>query len=306
MSEYLKPANWPVALGLGILRLLCSLPFPLNIRIGKLIGRTLHRLPSSRRNVTRINIDLCFPELSEPAKQRFCQSVFENYGAGLIETGMAWWWSIEKLHALIDVEGLAIYQQANAEGKGVLMLGAHFSTLDFGGVMAAKYLDYSVIYRPQGQPLFDQAIMKGRARHVSSYIKSTHLRAVVKAIKKGGTVWYPPDQDEGEDNSVFAPFFGQTAATVKATTTLARLTGAPVVMFGHRRKDDDSGYIGTFTGPLADFPYEDEVTDATAVNNMLEEQIRLAPSQYYWVHRRFKTQPNRERGALYQRSDDAS
>lgn len=299
MPDYLRPKNWPIIVGLGILRVLALLPFPLNVRLGKGIGSFLFMLPTSRRQVTETNIELCFPELDESEKKAFCKSVFQNYGAGLVETAMAWWAPIDKLNTLIEVENLEICENAQAQGKGMLMLGAHFSTLDFGGVMASKYIDYSVIYRPQKNKLFDSVVQKGRARHTQSAIKSTQLRSLVRAIKNSETVWYAPDQDEGEENSVYAPFFGQTAATVKATSTLARLTGAPVVMFSHRRKEDDSGYIGTFAGPLENFPSGDDEADAAAVNALMEQQIRLAPTQYYWVHRRFKTQPNTKRGALY-------
>lgn len=301
MPGYLRPSNWPLVVGLSLLRLLTWLPFPLNVRIGKGIGSLLFLLPTSRKRVTETNIELCFPELNTKEKQAFCKSVFQNYGAGLVETGMAWWAPIKKLNALIEVENLDICEAAQAQGKGILMLGAHFSTLDFGGAMASKYIDYSVIYRPQKNKFFDAVVQKGRSRHTVSAIKSTQLRGLVRAIKKGETVWYAPDQDEGEENSVYAPFFGHTAATVKATSTLARLTGATVVMFSHRRKEDDSGYIGTFAGPLENFPSGDDEADAAAVNALLEEQIRLAPTQYYWVHRRFKTQQNIGRGELYKR-----
>ncbi len=298
-KELGKPSNWPLALALLLLRGLSALPFPLNVRIGKAVGSLLYRLPSKRKHVTQVNIDLCFPELNEEEKQRFCKEVFKNFGAGLIETGMAWWSSHERIKSISEIEGLDKLLAAKQQGKGVLLLGAHFSTLDIGAAIGSNHFSYSAVYRPQRNPLFNATMLAGRDRHADAHIKKTQPRELIKAVRRGEIVWYGPDQDEGENNSVYAPFFSQNASTITATATLARITGAPVLLYGQRRKADDSGYIVTITGPLENFPSGDDIADATAVNQLIETAIRIEPTQYYWFHRRFKTQPNQERGAIY-------
>lgn len=284
------------------MRGLGALPFPFNVRLGKAIGYLLYLIPSSRKHVTRVNIDLCFPELGAEEKHRFCKQVFKNFGAGLTETSMAWWSSHKRIESISEIEGLDILLEAKGRGKGVLLLGAHFSTLDIGAAIGAIHFPFSAVYRPQRNTLFNATILAGRDRHADNHIKKTNPRALIKAVRRGEIVWYAPDQDEGENNSVYASFFSQTASTINATATLARITGAPVFFYGQRRKPDDSGYIVSITGPLNDFPSGDDVTDATAVNKQIESAIRLEPTQYYWFHRRFKTQANKERGALYKRS----
>ncbi len=294
-----KLADWPVAFALGLLKLLSRVPFPLNIRIGKRFGALLYRIPSRRKRIVLTNLKLCFPELSEPERQAFCKQVIENYGAGMVETAMAWWADKERLYKLVDIEGLELLEAAQQQGKGVLLLGAHFTTLDLGAAFAAKYFDYSLVYKPQRNEYFDRAMANGRRRHATTNIKKTELRKLIKTIRDGNIVWYAPDQDDGMKNSVFAPFFGQQAATLTATANLARLTGAPVLMFGQHRNKDDSGYVMRITGPLNNFPSGDEVADASAVNKLIEDAVRHTPTQYYWFHRRFKTQPDQARGALY-------
>ncbi|MFK7732937.1 MAG: LpxL/LpxP family Kdo(2)-lipid IV(A) lauroyl/palmitoleoyl acyltransferase [Pseudomonadales bacterium] len=295
-----KPANWPMALALGLLRLVSSVPFPLNIRIGKRFGALLYRLPSRRKHIVLTNLKLCFPELSDAERDTFCKEVVENYGAGMVETAMAWWADKDRLYKLVDIEGLELLEAAQQKGKGVLLLGAHFTTLDLGAAFAARYFDYSLVYQPQKNRFFDNAMFEGRSRHSQSNIKKTELRKLIKTIRDGNTVWYAPDQDDGLKNSVFAPFFGHQAATLTATAHLARLTGAPVLMYGQHRKSDDSGYVMRITGPLENFPSDDAVADATAVNKLIENAVRQTPAQYYWFHRRFKTQPEGPRGALYE------
>jgi len=294
-----KLADWPVALALGLLRLLALIPFPYNINIGKRFGALLFRIPSRRKRIVLTNVSLCFPELGEAERNSFCKEVIENYCAGLVETTMAWWGTKSRLYKLVDIEGLELLEAAHEKGKGVLLLGAHFTTLDLGAAFAAKYFDYSLVYKPQRNEFFNHCMEQGRSRHTLSNIKKTELRKLIKTLRGGGIVWYAPDQDDGTKNSVFAPFFGQQAATLTATATLARLTGAPVLMFGQHRKSDNSGYTMRITGPLQNFPSGDDVADATAVNTLIENAVRHTPTQYYWFHRRFKTQPNGPRGALY-------
>ena len=116
------------------------------------------------------------------------------------------------------------------------------------------------------------------------------LRAAVKHVKSGGLLWYAPDQDMRGKDTVFAPFFGIPAATITATHQFARLTGCAVVPFFHRR--EGGRYLLRIGEPLSPFPTEDPVADSTAANGAIEAMVREAPSQYLWLHRRFKRQPD--------------
>ena len=294
-----KPANWPVAFGLGLLWCISKVPFPINIRIGKLLGKGLYAIPSSRKHVTMVNIAKCFPALNQEQRQAFCKEVFENYGAGLVETAIGWWGPMGSMYDKVEMEGFEIFEQAMAKNRGVLLLGAHFSTLDLGAALLKKYLTCSSVYRPQKNQLFNAVILKGRQQHTANNFKNTELRAIIRNMRNGGVIWYAPDQDMGEKNSVYGKFFGQTAATISATAKLARVTGAPVLMIGQYRNKDDSGYQLKITGPIEGFPSDNEVADANAVNSIIENAISLAPTQYYWFHRRFKSQPGLSKAAIY-------
>jgi len=93
----------------------------------------------------------------------------------------------------------------------------------------------------------------------------------------------------GKD-TVFVPFFGVPASTLTATHHLARLSGACVIPFFHRRLPD-GGYALRLEAPLAGFPGADVTTDTARINAMIERMVREAPSQYLWIHRRFKSRP---------------
>jgi KDO2-lipid IV(A) lauroyltransferase len=137
---------------------------------------------------------------------------------------------------------------------------------------------------------------KARNRIFGRAIDRHDLRGVVRRIKAGNNVWYSPDQDFGRNASVFAPFFGINAATIKLTAKIARMTGAPVMPLIFHRNPDDRTYTLEYLPALQHFPSGDEVADATQVNAVIEAAIRRHPEQYLWLHRRFKTRPRGEAG----------
>ena len=133
------------------------------------------------------------------------------------------------------------------------------------------------------------AVRRGRARYAVAMFAKQDVRGAARHLKRGGLLWYAPDQDMRGKDTVFAPFFGIPAATITATHQFARMTGCAVVPFFHRREDDR--YVLRIGEPLAPFPTDDAVIDTTAVNAAIEAMVRAAPSQYLWLHRRFKRQP---------------
>ena len=107
-------------------------------------------------------------------------------------------------------------------------------------------------------------------------------------------LWYAPDQDFGPKQSLFLPFFGIPAATLTATARLVELTGCRVVPMFPRYDEASGQYVVQFHPALENFPSGDSVADLTRINALLEEQVRKAPEQYWWIHRRFKTRPDGE------------
>ncbi len=288
------------AIFLVILWCINLLPYRVKLAIGKSFGWLLYTIPNSRTRITRINIKLCFPELTDEDREQLVRTTFLNSGAGIIETAMSWWDRPEKIHAMTEFRGLEYLQQAKQQGKGLILLGAHFFTVDLSPILAAPHHQTYVVYREQTNRLLNWVITRARNRILLGCIPHTSLRGVAKKIMAGESVWYSPDQDMGVDHSVFAPFFGQNAATIVATAKLARLTRAPVVMIVTYRKPDDSGYVVQFLPGPEGYPVEDEVENATMINQLIEQGIKLAPAHYFWFHRRFKTQPGLAKAALYQ------
>lgn len=296
-SEKLKtrhpahPANLPIWLGLAVLFPLAQLPWRWLLGIGRGIGQLSWRLTRRRRQIAETNIRLCFPELEEREQRRLARDSVISAGIGAMElVGIYFRLRLNLAHHL-DVEGLEHLEAARSEGKGVLLLGMHFTTLEVAGYLLGTITPYGAVYRPNDNPLLDRIIRLGRGRHVTHYIDRRDLRGLVRCLKRGETIWYAPDQDYGRRHSVYAPFFGMPAATITATSRIARLSGSPVVPMYYLRLPGGR-YRLVFEPALKDFPSGDDLEDATRVNRVIEDAVKTAPEQYLWVHRRFKHQPD--------------
>ncbi|MCP4595155.1 MAG: LpxL/LpxP family Kdo(2)-lipid IV(A) lauroyl/palmitoleoyl acyltransferase [Neptuniibacter sp.] len=299
-NAFKSPQFWPTWLGIFILRLLAMLPFKPGLLLGRLIGSALYYLIPKRRKVVEVNSRLCFPEFSEPERQQFVKDVFRNNGIGIIETAWSYWGNKESIKNRTTYLGFEHLEKALEEGRGVIILGAHYSCLDLGIALCSLYGKPLVtMYREHNNPLMEQVIHKGRSTWCEP-VERKKLREIVRYLRKNYLVWYGPDQDFGAKKSVFVPFFGHTAATITATTKMARLNKSPMLALQQRRNEDDSGYTVEIC-PVDGFPSGDEIEDARLVNQAIEAGIRKAPSQYMWVHKRFKTQPDGEQ-KLYKKA----
>ncbi len=289
---YWKPGNWPILFGLSILRLLSFLPLRVLRHIGAAIGRLLYKVSSRRRHIAEVNLQLCFPELSPEKHRQLVIEVFENTGMGLLELAWCWYASIPRLKKSFNISGLEHIQKAQQRGQGVLLLCFHQTTLELGGSMLATVQkDIVVMYRPNKNPVFENAMRAGRAR-LGEPVERTHVRKIVKSLKKKQVVWYAADQNYGIKQGVFVPFFGIPAATITATSWFAKKGKAVVIPMTHRRSK--KGMDITLHPPLENFPSGDDARDAATNMAFLEDYLKKYPADYMWVHRRFKTRPEGE------------
>ena len=271
--------------------MLAYLPYPLQLWIGRALGILFYHVGHYRRHITQTNIKLCFPQLDATAQKKLVRDIFIANGIGIVESAMGWWRDARMWKSRTTFIGLEHLEKAKQEGKGVLLIGAHFSTLDLAGRLLSLVTDFSVTYRDNKNPLFDAVMKARRARYTKKVLHRNDLRGIVRSLKNGEVVWYAPDQDYGKKNYVFAPFFGVQAATITGTSRLAKINNSAVLFVAHHRNTDGSGYTLEFTKPIEDFPSGNDVADATRINNIIEHYIRKQPDQYLWLHRRFKTRP---------------
>lgn len=272
--------------GIGVLRLFTLLPWKAQMALGALLGRIAFMFLAERRRVIRINLDLCFPELSENERIDLAKRHYEAVGVGLFETCMAWWASSRRLPRF-EIVGIENLEKAKTGGRGVILFTAHFTTLEICGRMFSDVMDMGGLYRDPNHPVVARQMHRGRIDKMTAAVPIDDLRGLIRALKQGHTMWYAPDQMKQSQLSSLLPFFGVPAITNTATSRLARMTGAAVVPYFGRRLDDGSYLLEIFP-ELEDFPSEDADQDAIRTNQLIEENILKAPEQYFWVHKRFK------------------
>ena len=297
--HFKAPKYWPVWLGIWSLQLWAKLPWPLQYKVAQLLGILAFYLAHRRRHIVEVNLELAFPECSLAKRKKMTFDVLLNSMVGLVEAAKVYQRPIEELRSKTTIKGQEILQAAINEGRGVLLLGAHYSHLDLGGALVSLVCKPTAIYRPNNNPLMDNYIKQGRMTFMHDVVLRSDMRGIAKALKKGEVVWYPPDQDYGKSHAVYAPFFGVNASTIIATSRLVKFNRSAVVVMSVSRDEDKDHYTLEFQSLPQEIPTGDDVKDATIVNRALENCIRKAPTQYMWTHRRFKTQPE-GRAKFYQ------
>lgn len=290
-SDYWHPRFWPMWLVLGMLRTVALFPYPVQISLGRLLGKFLQSLSPSRQRVADINLQLCFPEKSVAERNKIKDANFQNIGIAILEMSMCWWWPENRLRSLVEIRGLEHIEAVLDSGRGVILLTGHFTSLEIGGRLFTLSMPLQAMYRTLKSSLLDSYLYTRRKDYLENVISRKNTRQMIRGIKQLIPTWYAPDQDFANEKNVFVPFMGVQAATISAGSRIAQSSGAATLPFYPERKKDGSGYIIWIEPPLEDFPSGDEVRDATAVNASIEKFVHQNPEQYMWVHKRFKSRP---------------
>ena len=294
-AALLHPRYWLTWLGIGFLWLLVQLPYPVIFRLGKFLGRFAQLFMKRRARIAYRNLELCFPQMSDSERHNMVAKNFESVGMGLMETGMAWFWPDKRMARWSEVTGTGMdpVHTLQANQTGVLLIGVHFLTLEIGARMFGMQAPGIGVYRPNDNPVIDLIQTNGRMRSNKSMIDRKDLKGMIRALKSGEVVWYCPRPRLWPTGQRFCPLLRlfEEAATTTGTWMLARMSKAAIVPFVPRRKPDGSGYELMMLEPELAPPLDDAETTARWMNGIVEKCIMLAPEQYMWLHRRFKTRP---------------
>ncbi|MEN2506808.1 lysophospholipid acyltransferase [Stutzerimonas stutzeri] len=286
------------ALVVGFLRLFALLPWRAVQGLGSAIGWLMWKLPNRSREVARINLDRCFPELANTERERLLRASLQQIGKTFTESACAWIWPADKtLHLVKQVEGLEVLEQALASGKGVVGITSHLGNWEVLNHFYCAQCKPIIFYRPPKLKAVDDLLQRQRVQLGNKVAPSTRegIISVIKEVRKGGAVGIPADPEPSEGAGVFVPFLGTQALTSKFVPGM--LTGGKAVgVFLHAlRLEDGSGYkVILEAAPSAMYDEDVEVAVA-AMSGVIERYVRTWPSQYMWTMKRFKKRPAGER-----------
>ncbi len=276
---------------LGVMWILHWLPLPLLGRLGNSVGSLLFVLLRSRRNITLINLRLCMPELPEAQQRRLARQHFQAYARSVLERGVLWWGSEERLKRLIVVEPRVPLEEIAT--RPTILLCPHFVCLDVAGVAVMLQSSLCSIYTRQRNPVFDEALRKGRTRFrpIKLLSRAEGVKPIIRAMREGLPFFMLPDMDFGAKDAEFIPFFGTPAATLTAPARIAAATGAQVIPVVATFLPNYQGWKVSFYPAWENYPDGDITTATRRMNAFIEARVLEAPSEYFWAHKRFKTRP---------------
>ncbi|PAJ73254.1 lipid A biosynthesis lauroyl acyltransferase [Pseudoalteromonas sp. NBT06-2] len=297
---FLHPKFWLTWIGTTILYLISWLPFKLQIVMGKGIGRLLYKYFKKRRHIAERNIQLCFPDMPKEQQSQLVVKNMENTGIAIFESGMSWWWPQWRVKRHQgEIKGFHHIENIQASGKGVLMLVPHMLHLEMAGRMMGETQNGVGFYRPHNNTLLEYFMTKGRLRSNEYLIGKKDVKGLLKALSKQKLCYYLPDQDYGRKRCEFVPFFAMSqTGTTTGTTLFASSKNCETVGFSSKRTAEGK-YDIEITPMFENFPVGNETEDLTRVNQHIEYAVNNASEQYMWLHRRFKTRPDKDAPSVY-------
>lgn len=290
-QQYWQPQHWPIWLALGVLWLITRLPLDWAMALGRAVGGLFRLLVPKRRRATQTNIKLAFPELTPAEQSLRVKAVYRHVGMTLIETAWLWFRGMTEFDKRFSVSGVEHLNHALASDSGVILLQAHFSTLEIAGGYVGPRWPIAAVYDRPKNPFVAEWLVAQRLRRIDPMIDNKNIRDMIRQLKRGHTVWYSPDQCVSvSQGGIPSRYFSQSVLTSNGTARIARMTGATIVPMIPTRSDDGRAYHIEYCAPLT-LDVSDEQACTQAINDLFESQVKRYPEQYLWLHKRFKPSP---------------
>jgi Kdo2-lipid IVA lauroyltransferase/acyltransferase len=274
-----------------------NLPYTMALSLGSALGTVVYKLWGNRNRLTQDNLALVFSDKKPAELRRMGKAVFQNIGKTLVEFIYTNNWDRSKLLARVEVQGRENLTAALGKGKGVILLAAHFGNWELLG-LALSALGYkvNVVARPLDNPRLDQLVNRIRSRFGEQIIANIDgIKDVIKCLRRNEIVGILMDQNLYE-NAVFVEFFGKLAATTPIIPLLAQKNSAAVIPI-HMVRLNNGNHRIIIEKELEMWELssrQEYINDNTRLcNQVIERWIKQTPEQWFWVHNRWKTRPDK-------------
>ena len=267
--------------------------FPL--KFGEFLGILLFYLWRSRRKIAIENLrkSVLSHALSiSETPEKVIRNNFRNLGRSLIEIVKIYYGIGSGIIDSVEFEGAENVYKAKSEGRGILFITGHCGNWELMVVAtSAKLLHSSGVARQINNPYINKLVERVRQRYGNSVIyKKGALKAVMKVLKNNGSVGILMDQAVLSDEGYVIDFLGRGAWTTKMPALIARKTGAAVLpAFIHRTQKGHKIKIYPAV-ELSDIADKEKavIEDTKRFSGFIERYIKEHPSEWLWIHRRWK------------------
>ena len=268
-----------------IFLLLAKLPFKVNKYLGLFIGFILN-FGGESKNITRQNIDLCFPKLSDIEKKILVKKSLTELGKAIAESFYIWGNSFTKSAKLVSkINGLDNLKT----DKAIILLTPHFGSFEIVGGILSLHKPLCVLYKPAKNKILDGLIFKSRNKGDMSVVPTTikGIASLSKVLKGGGMIGILPDQ-YSQHGSINSDFFG---IATKATTLLSKLANKynvkVILTYAIRNKNSYELFLQE-----VDIKADDLQISVNKVNQVIEDLVKKYPEQYIWNYKKFRETHN--------------
>jgi KDO2-lipid IV(A) lauroyltransferase len=262
------------------------------------IARTAARLggvlPLRESRITQTNVDLCFPELSPAQRKRFVRDSLAEGSCMAAELGHLWLRPVEEVLALIvEVRGEEHIRAGIERGHGVLVASPHLGAWELLGLWFAKHFPLTSLFREPRVRELEAVYSAARGRSGASLFPAdaSGVRALYSALARGEFAGILPDQDPGRGAGEFVPFFGITTSTSTLVPRIAARSKAAMIFAFAERLPRGAGYCIHIRPGSPEIGGGDVEAGARALSRDVEDLVRIAPLQYMWSYKRFRTRP---------------
>ncbi len=294
--SYLKPVYWPTWLLIGVLYVMRFVPVSIQDRLANGLGQLAYKLNAKRRRIAGINIDLCFPSISKSEKDRLIKNNFRHQARSALHYGLLWWAGERELDRRIQLHGIEHVNACRNKERPMIIMAAHSLGLEMAVTMVSRKYQVTGPFKPMKNALVDWMVARGRVRFGTYiYPREAGLRPVIKDVNAGAILFYLPDEDLGANRSIFVPFYGELKATVPVLGRLAKRCQAEVIPCVACYDERDHRYHVHFLPAIEGMDGEDDMQDATLMNQSLQQLVDICPEQYFWTMKLFKTRPEGEK-----------
>jgi KDO2-lipid IV(A) lauroyltransferase len=280
----------------GVMRLFSLITPRASCYLAPVVAWALWHLNSRRRQITRRNIELCYPGMDSKAQETLARKSLVHYVRNIIEAGILWFWSEQRILKFFDkTVGQTILDEAREAGNGVIIAAPHFGSWELCSLFLGDEFDGAVLYKRGRSATFNDLLHEKRTRTGIEMVPANRggLKAILRHLKNGRAVGILPDQEPSFGDGEFAPMMGVNTLTGVLIPRLVRKTGAKVVFVACERTESGRFRVH-FKAAEDDIASEDIHAALSALNRGVEDCIAISPAQYLWSYKRFRNRPQGE------------
>lgn len=281
-----------LALLINFWKLLLLLPRPMHKGLAYILGNLIYLMPIKRNKISKKNIDLCFPTLSEMERNRLHKLNVLASAKVIFDSGIAWFWSDKKINRFIhyEIKGLSNLLNEQKNNNGILLFFKHSLHLELDARLLGMNSEIYGVERVHNSDSFDSIQKKGRLKSVKDTCDRNNPIKFIRWLKKGRTVLYATDQDYGLSQSNIINFFSHPAATISAPLKIVKSTKCKTFFINSFFQDDK--YI--LDVQQLNLDQSSDINFSKDLNIFMESKIKEHPEEYLWQHRRFKSTLGKE------------